>query len=130
MGSQSFWSCFRWQGIDDGLRIIADILKVAAKGSKKTRIMYFANLSYRLLEKYLEETVHIGFLSPDSDGYRTTEKGLMFLERYSVYSDRYSRIEKDLNSLKSEMQVLDRMCGRPGGCETNNGRRRQDEVPF
>jgi len=108
--------------------IIADILKVALKGAKKTRIMYFANLSYRLLEKYLGETVHMGFLSLDDDGYRTTEKGLMFLERYSVYSGRYSRIEKDLNSLKSEMEVLDNMCSRPTEFKSNGERRRQHEL--
>jgi len=104
--------------------IIADILKVAAKGAKKTRIMYFANLSYRLLEKYLEETVRIGFLSLNDEGYRTTEEGLMFLERYNVYSGRYSRIEKDLNSLKCEVEVLDNMCSRPAEFKSNGERRR------
>jgi predicted transcriptional regulator len=108
--------------------IIADILKVAAKGAKKTRIMYFANLSYRLLEKYLEETIRIGFLSLGDDGYRTTDKGLMFLVRYNDYSGRYSRIEKDLNSLKSEVEVLDDMCSRPTEFKSNGERRRQHEL--
>ena len=41
----------------NGLSIIADILHVAGSGAKKTHIMYFANLSHELLEKYLSATV-------------------------------------------------------------------------
>ena len=35
------------------LRIIADILLIACRRARKTQIMYQANLSYRLLCRYL-----------------------------------------------------------------------------
>jgi predicted transcriptional regulator len=90
--------------------IIADILGVAEKGAKKTRIMYIANLSYRLLEKYLEETTKIDFIRLDSGGYKVTEKGRAFLEKYSQFSRKYSKFENDVKTLKSEMDTLERMC--------------------
>jgi predicted transcriptional regulator len=35
------------------LDIIADILQVVSQNAKKTQIMYQANLSYRVLQRYL-----------------------------------------------------------------------------
>jgi predicted transcriptional regulator len=100
--------------------IMADMLKVAVRGAKKTRIMYSANLSYGLLEKYLVETVRVGFLSFEDNVYRTTEKGLRFLERYEFYSGRYSKFEKDFNSLRREMEVLDSMCSHESDYKPNS----------
>jgi predicted transcriptional regulator len=94
----------------DGLGITADVLVAAGKGAKKTRIMYGANLSYRLLEKYLQETVQLGFLRFNSDGYEVTEKGQAFLEKYVDFSSRYSRLEKELQTATFEREILERMC--------------------
>jgi predicted transcriptional regulator len=90
--------------------IVADILSVAEKGAKKTWIMYFANLSYKLLERYLEETMKIGLIQLKDDRFQLTEKGQLFLGAYSQFSSRYSRIEKDLESLRCEMKNLEQMC--------------------
>jgi len=91
--------------------IIADILNVAAQnGAKKTRIMYVANLSYGLLKKYLKETLKIGLMRPNNDGYEVTEKGRVFLERYSEFSSKYSRLNKELEALRFEIEVLEKMC--------------------
>lgn len=95
------------------LEIIADILNVANKGAKKTRIMYVANLSYRLLEKYLEETVNIGFVQTNGNGYEVTEKGRCFLDRYLQFSSKYSKLERQLEDTKFEREVLERMCEPP-----------------
>ena len=69
--------------------IIADILRQAKHGAKKTRIMYLCNLSFRQLRVYLNFLVKKGFLSlspaVESSGsvvFLTTEKGLDFLEAY------------------------------------------------
>ena len=69
--------------------IIADILRQAKHGAKKTRIMYLCNLSFRQLRVYLNFLVKNGFLSlnpttenPGSVLFVTTEKGLSFLEAY------------------------------------------------
>ncbi|HLN45761.1 MAG TPA: winged helix-turn-helix domain-containing protein, partial [Candidatus Sulfotelmatobacter sp.] len=37
------------------LDIIADILNAASKNARKTQIMYQANLSYKVLQRYLAE---------------------------------------------------------------------------
>jgi len=94
----------------DGLRIIADILHAAGSGKKKTRIMGLANLSYRLLEKYLGQTVQTGFLRLNDEGYEVTEKGQAFLEKYEDFSSKYSKLESELQSAIFEREILKRMC--------------------
>lgn len=97
----------------DGLKIIADILSVArgaGSGAKKTRIMYLANLSHELLEKYLWATVHSGFMRSGGDGYKVTEKGQAFLEKYLAFSSRSSKLETELQSSRFEREALERMC--------------------
>jgi predicted transcriptional regulator len=94
----------------DGLGIIADILHAAGSGTKKTRIMGMANLSYRLLEKYLGRTVQTGFLRLNDEGYEVTERGQNFLEKYDGFSSRYSKLESELQSAMFEREVLRRMC--------------------
>ena len=93
--------------------IIADILSVADKGVRKTRIMRMANLSYRLLEKYLEDTVGLGLLRADDGSYETTEKGREFLKLYIQFSSRYSKLQKDLEPLWSDLESLEKMCSPP-----------------
>jgi len=94
----------------DGLGIIADILHAAGSGAKKTRIMGVANLSYTLFEKYLRDTVQIGFLRLSDGGFKVTEKGQEFLEKYVSFSGRYSKLESELASVLSEREALKRMC--------------------
>jgi predicted transcriptional regulator len=92
-------------------QIIADIIHVAEKGAKKTKIMYFANLSYKLLQKYLDDSLRVGFIQESRDGYESTDKGRLFLEKYAEFSSKYARLVNDFEALKFEMEVLDRMCG-------------------
>ena len=90
--------------------IIADILKAAENGAKKTRIMYVANLSHMLLEKYLMKTINVGFIRFNNDGYEVTDKGQLFLERYAQFSSKYSKVQRELENMRFEMEVLERMC--------------------
>jgi len=90
--------------------ILADIVRVAGTGSRKTKIMYFANLSFVLLNKYLEDALHVGFLRLNGDRYLMTKKGEAFLERYTKFSSRYSSVKADVEKLESEAEVLDKMC--------------------
>jgi len=92
------------------LNIIADILKAAENGSKKTRIMYLANLSYRLLEKYLVKVIKADLLRHNGEVYELTEKGKIFLEKFRDYSKKVSRIRKEVEVIKFERQVLEQMC--------------------
>ncbi|MEM1582417.1 MAG: winged helix-turn-helix domain-containing protein [Candidatus Bathyarchaeia archaeon] len=96
------------------IEIIADILSSAAGGAnKKTRIMYAANLSHTLLEKYLAESVSLGLLRLSRSGYEVTEKGLIFLEKYERFSSRLSRVQKEMEAAMSERRDLEDMCSTP-----------------
>jgi len=95
------------------LEIIADILKAVGKGAKKTRIMYVANLSYKLLGKYLDVTLRAGLVRFNNNSYEVTEKGQAFLERFDHFSSRYSRLKRELEDITFEREVLERMCELP-----------------
>jgi len=111
----------------DRLGIIADILHAAGSGAKKTRIMGGANLSYRLMEKYLKSTVQAGFLRLNDEGYEVTEEGQDFLKRYLDFVGRYSKLESEVQSALFERGVLERMCQPSESCrlKTGGGRRRR-----
>ena len=106
------------------LEIIADILNVVGNGAKKTRIMYIANLSYKLLEKYLKKTLEASLISSNNDFYEVTEKGRVFLEKFNDFSSRYSNLEKEFDEISFERQVLERMC-ELAVSKSNNPRRRR-----
>lgn len=110
------------------VEIIADVLNVASGGAKKTKIMYVANLSYKLLEKYLAETIKIGFVRFTNDRYEVTEKGRAFLERFNDVSSKYSMIEKTLQVIAVEREALGRMCEASGDdCRRRVHRKRCQE---
>jgi predicted transcriptional regulator len=65
--------------------IVAEILKVARKGAKKTRIVYGANLNFKMLNEYITKLEEAGLITGSKDGDRlihTTERGMEFLERF------------------------------------------------
>jgi predicted transcriptional regulator len=67
------------------IQIAADILEIAKEGCRKTRIMYLGNLSFDLLEKYLDLLQNYGLIeirSDDEKTYHATEKGHQFLKDY------------------------------------------------
>lgn len=92
------------------LEIIVDMLNVASAGAKKTRIMYVANLSYQLLEKYLEETVELGFVCSVNNCYEVTEKGRTFLEKYNDFSSKYKRANDEFQRMLFERETLEKLC--------------------
>jgi predicted transcriptional regulator len=94
----------------DRIGIMADVLKAAGKGARKTRIMRTANLSNRLLRKYLDEAVALGYLTISQEEYGVTEEGDAFLKKYAEYASRYSSVRRELESMKLEKEELMRMC--------------------
>jgi predicted transcriptional regulator len=73
------------------LEIVTEVLQAASGGARKTHIMYQCNLSYKLLQQYLEHAVQASLLSSRSDGrYVTTDRGRLFLDRVASYLDRRS----------------------------------------
>jgi predicted transcriptional regulator len=95
----------------DKLQIIADILSITSRGAKKTRIMYQANLSYRLLCRYLREVVMAGLVRRgDGDSYVITAKGRDFLKKHREYLSHWRSLEGHLHNVKSERMILEKMC--------------------
>lgn len=95
------------------LDIIADMLHVVSEGSaKKTQIMYQANLSYRLLRKYLAEIVESRLIRFDRKNrcYELTSKGEKFLQKHKDYSRRNRHLEKRLNDLEDKKRALEELC--------------------
>jgi predicted transcriptional regulator len=70
------------------LDIIADILDVVSGDAKKTKIMYQANLSYAITQKYLAELTEASLISFKDEKlcYVLTDKGREFLRTYQEYS--------------------------------------------
>ena len=93
------------------LEIISDMLEAVEDGAKKTHIMYKANLSYSLLNKYLEVTNDADLLFLKNDIYVVSEKGKMFLVRYNDYSTRMKKLQIQLDEMLAERDVLKKMCG-------------------
>ena len=70
------------------IEIIGEILKLSSNGAKKTEILYQGNFSYAQLQKYLIFLLEKNILEENeirNNGattkfYKTTEKGLLFLE--------------------------------------------------
>lgn len=92
--------------------IIADILNVVSGNAKKTQIMYQANLSYKVLQKYLTEVIEaslISHVSPEQH-YVLTPKGSEFLKAYRDYSRTNKNVEKRLNDICSKRKVLEGLC--------------------
>ena len=99
------------------LDIIADILKVAANGgARKTHILYQANLSYRLLQKYLNDALEARLLRFEEGNkrYFLTSKALQFLSVYKEYAKRNSHVVRQLNDLNDKRRRLKELCSRSG----------------
>lgn len=93
------------------MQIVADILSIVRVRAKKTRIMYQANLSYRLLCRYMDEVLDAGLIRPeDGDCYVLTARGEEFLNKHGEYSKRCQSLEKHLNNVNVERATLEKMC--------------------
>ena len=95
----------------DRLQIIANILNIARRRAKKTQIMYQANLSYKLLCRYLGQVLDAGLVSCENEEcYMLTSKGKEFLNRHEQYSKRRRSLEQHMNHVNNEKAELERMC--------------------
>ncbi len=94
------------------LDIIADILNVAAREAKKTQIMYQANLSYNVLQKYMRELVGASLVSflDERRCYQLTEKGRKFLEAYDEYTRMQKVVDQHVNAAASKRKGLLNLC--------------------
>jgi len=71
-------------GRRNNLDICSDILRTARGGANKTRIVYQANLNFKIVEEYLLRLIHRGLLRPSDNIFITTPEGVDFIEQYSA----------------------------------------------
>jgi predicted transcriptional regulator len=83
------------------LEVIKDILEVIKSRNgkiKPTHILYKSNLSYAMMESYLAELKEKGFIvelegtsrrgkNGNSKSYKITDKGLEYLNKYSLVAN-------------------------------------------
>ena len=65
--------------------IVAEILRLARKGARRTRVVYGANLNFKMLDEYLTRLEETGLITLPQNGdqmIRTTEKGKEFLQQF------------------------------------------------
>ena len=95
------------------LEIIADILCVVNDndGARKTRIMYQANLSYKLLTQYLNVIAEAGLVTFETKKYYVlTQKGKAFLAKFGEYCKSREKVEVQLNHVEDQKVMLEKMC--------------------
>jgi predicted transcriptional regulator len=90
----------------DRLSIIAAILEAVNCGLSKTKIMFKANLSFKLLEKYLDICLRAGFVEANGTKYTLTEHGATILNQYKQLHELYNNAQKMFNNLVSEREQL------------------------
>jgi predicted transcriptional regulator len=69
----------------NSMDISVQILKIALDGSKKSHIVYRANLNFEVVKKYLYHLKESGLINPPSIGsrlFQTTPKGEEYIHRY------------------------------------------------
>ena len=85
------------------IQIAADILEIARNGARKTRIMYMGNLSFDLLQKYLDMLVKFGLVEVHGGAeksYLATDKGRRFL-------DDFYELRRHLEMVKTKTRALE-----------------------
>lgn len=56
--------------------LVLEVLRHAARGEKRTRIMYLANVSHAMLKRYLDGLHERGFIEKRGEAYALTPKGV------------------------------------------------------
>jgi predicted transcriptional regulator len=69
--------------------IIAEILSLCRSPQRKTRLQYAVNLSWRMLNQYLDQMQSLGLLEihHSSVKYLATQKGRKFLEKWKEIAE-------------------------------------------
>lgn len=95
----------------DRLQIIASVLSIAGRKARKTQIMYQANLSYKLLCRYLSEVLEAGLVTFENEEfYVLTTKGKEFLSKHEEYSKCCKSLDESLSHVNREKIALEKMC--------------------
>jgi len=64
--------------------IIMEILKLAKRGIRKTKLMYEAKISFDQAERYLNALEKANFITQESGVWKTTQKGSHVIEACEI----------------------------------------------
>ena len=93
------------------LDIVRAMLSIALVRSRKTKIMYGANLSFHQVEKYLGFLLGSGLLEHDVySGYLITGLGREFLSLYEEYLGRSIVLRQEVERNTKDRLRLENMC--------------------
>lgn len=88
------------------LDIIADILRTANRGSKKTRLVYETNTNFVLMKEYLEMLEKRGLILEYDAKVYTTDAGNEYLLYYDeIVQLLKNNVKKDAIDLKTTAQA-------------------------
>ena len=91
--------------------IVRDILIVASVSVKKTWIMYQANLSYTLLNKYLNRLLKQDLVNRNGTSYYLiSKKGLDFLKIYDEYVKKHTKLKEQIKQTAKDRMHLEKRC--------------------
>jgi predicted transcriptional regulator len=93
------------------LDIVRAMLSIASVRSRKTKIMYGANLSFHQVEKYLSFLLRSGLLEHDvASGYLITGAGREFLSLYEDYLERSKLLRQEVERNTRLRLQLENIC--------------------
>jgi predicted transcriptional regulator len=90
------------------IQIAANILEIAKSGSRKTKIMYQGNLSFDLLQKYMDLLVKYELLEvhgSSEKSYVATDKGKQFLADYQELQKYSEMAESKKRALETSLAI-------------------------
>jgi len=94
----------------DRLYIMAEILEIALEGVLKTQVMYKANLSFAQVNEYLRLMLNLKLLDltqeTEKNIYKTTSKGIRYLESYRKLRELLRKDEDNPNSKNGNSSVF------------------------
>ena len=77
------------------LDIMADLLRLSKNGSKKTRLVYLANINFNMLKKYVTLLESKGFIYNSDDLIFTSREGFDFLRQYDELMMAWDLVDND-----------------------------------
>jgi len=72
------------------LDIFVEVLRLAEKGAKMTRLVYQTNSNFTVMRDYLQILVERGFIESIDGHIYTTDKGFEFIDKYEELMQVYT----------------------------------------
>lgn len=82
--------------------LLADLLQSSKGGVRKTAMMYRANLSHKVLNKYLSLLIENGLIEKKGGYFFLSRRGVAYLRRFALYQhnkNEMSRSEEKIQSI-------------------------------